>query len=122
MPCLGEAEYGGKGQRNFYAVTWPSISRNAGQATAKGNHQCQSKARFHAVGQEKKMQCIGREQESIFESEAWSRRGVGVDLHFVLSTKHKFCVSPGFISARATGRHVTRWEQVFFIFFLVQQS
>ena len=66
---------GGKGRRNFYAVTWPSISRDAEQATAKGNHQCQSKVRFHAVGQEKKGRCIGRKQESIFESEAWSRRG-----------------------------------------------
>ena len=47
IPCLGEAEYGEKGQRNFYAVTW-------GQAIAQGNHQCQSKIRFHAVGQEKK--------------------------------------------------------------------
>ena len=54
VPCLEEAEYGEKGQRNFYAVTWSSISRKAGQATAQGNHQCQSKVQFHAVGQEKR--------------------------------------------------------------------
>ena len=48
-----KTEYGEKGQRNFHAVTWPSISREAGQATAQENHQCQSKVRFHAVGQEK---------------------------------------------------------------------
>ena len=54
VPCLGVTEYGEKGQRNFHAVTWPSISREAGQATAQENHQCQSKVLFHAVGQEKK--------------------------------------------------------------------
>ena len=39
--------------------------------------------------------------------------------------KHKFCVSPGYIPAGATGRHVTRWEAAeskFFICFLVWQS
>ena len=36
VPCLGETEYGGKGQSD--TVTWPSISRDAGQATAQGNH------------------------------------------------------------------------------------
>ena len=35
-------------------MTWSSISREAGQATAQGNHQRQSKVLFHAVGQEKK--------------------------------------------------------------------
>ena len=43
-----------KGQRKFHAVTWSSISRDAGQVTAQGNHQCQSKVRFYAVGQENK--------------------------------------------------------------------
>ena len=43
-----------KGQRKFHAVTWSSISRDAGQVTAQGNHQCQSKVRFYAVGQEKR--------------------------------------------------------------------
>ena len=54
VPCLGETEHGEKGQRNFHAVTWPSISGDGGQGTAQGNHQCQSKVRFHDVGQEKK--------------------------------------------------------------------
>ena len=54
VPCLGVTEYGEKGQRNFHAVTWSSISREAGQATAQENHQCQSKVLFHTVGQEKK--------------------------------------------------------------------
>ena len=67
VPCLGVTEYGEKGQRNFHAVTWSSISRDAGQATEQGNHQCQSKVQFHAVGQEKKGQCIDRKQKSIFE-------------------------------------------------------
>ena len=54
VPCLEVTEYGEKGQRNFHEVTWSSISREAGQATAQENHQCQSKVRFHALGQEKK--------------------------------------------------------------------
>ena len=41
VPSLGETAYGEKGQRNFHAVTWQLISRDAGQATAQGNHQCQ---------------------------------------------------------------------------------
>ena len=54
VPCLRVTEYGEKGQRNFHAVTWSSISREAGQATAQENNQCQSKVRFVAVEQEKK--------------------------------------------------------------------
>ena len=54
VPCLGVTEYREKGQRNFHAVTWSSKSSEAGQATAQGNHHCQSKVRFHAVGQKKK--------------------------------------------------------------------
>ena len=30
-----------KGTKKFYAVNWPSISRDEGQATAQGNHHCQ---------------------------------------------------------------------------------
>ena len=54
VPCLWETEHGEKGHRNFHAVTWPSISRDAVQGAAQSNHQCQSKVRFHAVGQEKR--------------------------------------------------------------------
>ena len=54
VPCLGVTEYGEKGQRNFHAVTWSSISREAGQATAQENNQCQSKVRFVALEQGKK--------------------------------------------------------------------
>ena len=35
-------------------LTWSSISREAGQATAQENNQCQSKVQFVAVEQEKK--------------------------------------------------------------------
>ena len=38
----------------FHAVTWPSISHDAGQAAAQRIHQCQSTVRFHDVGQDKK--------------------------------------------------------------------
>ena len=86
----------------------------ARQATAQGNHHCQSKVRFHAVGQKKRV--VHRQKARIHI------RIRSVDLHFVQSTKHKFCVSQGFIPAGATGRHVTMWEQVFFIFVLVLQS
>ena len=41
MHCLGETEYGEKGQRNFLAVAWQSISRDVGQAAAQNNLQCQ---------------------------------------------------------------------------------
>ena len=54
VPCLGVTEYGEKGQRNFHAVTWPSISRDARQATAQGNHQCQWEDQFHDIEQEKR--------------------------------------------------------------------
>ena len=54
VPCLGVTEYGEKGQRNFHAVTWSSISRDAGQTTAQGNHQCQLEDQVHAIEQEKK--------------------------------------------------------------------
>ena len=55
VPCLGVAEYGEKGQRNFHAVTWSLISHDAWPATVQGNLncKCQSKVWFHAVGQEK---------------------------------------------------------------------
>ena len=39
-----------------------------------------------------------------------------VDLHFVSSAKHKFCVSPDYIPAGETGRHGTRWELAYFYF------
>ena len=79
VPCLGETEYGEKGQRNFHAVTWSSISRDAGPATAQGNHQCQSTVWFHAVGQEK---------GAVHRQKARIHIGIrSVDLHFVYYTK-----------------------------------
>ena len=39
--CLGKTEYGEKGQQNFHAVTWQSISRDAGQSATHSNHHCQ---------------------------------------------------------------------------------
>ena len=65
VPCLGVTKYGEKGQRNFHAVTWSSISRDAWPASVQENYKCQSKVWFHAVGQEKKGWCIDRKQESI---------------------------------------------------------
>ena len=59
----------------------------------------------------KKGGCIGRKQESIFKAGGW-------DVHFVKSAKQNFCVSPGYIPARATGRHVTRCEAAENKFFL----
>ena len=96
MPCLVETEYGEKGQRNFQAVTWPLISRDAGQAAAlpERNHQCQSKVLFHSVEQEIKIPYLNQERGPTFRVIA-------------LWVKHKFCVSPGYIPAGATGRHVT---------------
>ena len=56
-------------------------------------------------------------QEARIHIRIWS-----VDpLHIVQFAKHKFCVSQDYIPAGATGRHVTRWKQVFH-FFLVLQS
>ena len=102
MPCLGETEYGEKGQRNFHAVTWPLISRDAGQAAAlpERSHQCQSKVLFHSVAK-KKGQCTGRKPYSNQE------RGPTFRV-IALWVKHKFYVSPGYIPAEATGRYVTR--------------
>ena len=51
-PCLGKTEYGEKERRNFYAVTWQSISRDAGQAASQNNHQYQWENPFHAIEQE----------------------------------------------------------------------
>ena len=64
-----------KRQRNFHAVTWSSISRDAGPATAQGNHQCQRTVCFHAVGQEK---------GAVHRQKARIHIGIrSVDLHFV---------------------------------------
>ena len=52
--CLGKTEYGEKGQQNFHAVTWQSISRDAEQAVAHSNHQCQWEDQFHDIEQENK--------------------------------------------------------------------
>ena len=46
-------ENGEKGQRNFHAATWQSISCNTGQAVAQGNHQYQCEDQFHPIEQEK---------------------------------------------------------------------
>ena len=59
-------EYGEKRQQNLHAVTWPSISRDVGQAAAQNNHQGQWKDRFHAIEQEK-------EGVAQAESRVWSR-------------------------------------------------
>ena len=114
VPCLGVTEYGEKGQRNFHAVTWLSISRDAVPATAQGNHKCpsQSKVQFHAGGQDKKGRCIDRKQESILKSEVWTYISSSQQ-----NTNSVFGLA-SFIPAGATGRHVTRWEQVFFHFLL----
>ena len=70
--CLGKWEFEEKGQRNFHAVTWQSISRDAGQATAQSNHQCRWEDWFHAEEHEKKGRYIVRKPESILESAAWT--------------------------------------------------
>ena len=74
-----------------------------------------SKVLFHAVGLKKK-KVVHRQKARIHI------RIRSMDLHFMQSTKYKFCVSLGFIPAGVTGCHVTRWERVFFYFLLVQQS
>ena len=47
--------------------------------------------------------CIGRKQESMFKSGAWT----------YISCNRR---SPDYIPAQATGRHLTRWKQVCFYF------
>ena len=44
--------------------------------------------------------CMGRNQQSIFKSGAWT-----------------FCVLLDYIPALETGRHITRWKQFFFLSF-----
>ena len=62
------------------------------------------KVRFGSTLQGKKKRAVHRQKARI----PIQVRIGSVDLHFVQSIKHKFCVSPGFIPAGATGRHVTR--------------
>ena len=52
VPCLRKTEYGEKELRNFHAIAWPSISRDAGQAAAQNNHQYQWEDPFHSTEQE----------------------------------------------------------------------
>ena len=49
MPCPGKIEYGEKGQRNFQAITWQWISRDAKRAVAQNSHQCQWEDRLETV-------------------------------------------------------------------------
>ena len=67
-----------------------------------------------AIQSKKKKGCIGRKQESINKSGAWT--------YILCLVKHKFCVLSDFIQAGAKGRHVTRCRQVLFICVLVLQS
>ena len=102
--CLGKTEYGEKRQRSFQ-----SIYRDAGQAAVQRNHQCQwgSVPPYRA---RKTGSCTGSLRQKA-RNHTWIR---SMDLHFELSAKDKFCVSPFCIPC---GSDVTRWKQVFFIFF-----
>ena len=100
--------------KGFHSVTWQSISFDAWQAAAESNHQCHGEDLFHAIEQEKKWFALAKSQNPYLNQEH--------DLHLVELAKHKFSASQDYISAGAMGQHVTRWQQVFWIFFSVQES
>ena len=75
VPLSSKTDYEEKGQQILNAVTWQSISRDAGPAAAQSNHQCPWEDQFHAIEQEK--MGIARQKARIH---IWIR---SADLHFV---------------------------------------
>ena len=109
VPCLGVTEYGEKGQRNFHAVTWSSISRDAGQATEQGNHQCQSKVRFP--------RCRARKKRAVHRQKAKIHIQIRrVGRTFCVVDKTQILCLAGFYTGRSNGppRDQVRASSFFF--------
>ena len=106
MSCLRKAEIGGKGQQSIHAVNLQSISHDAWQAAAQNNHQWPMSIGGWVASYRSRTKgsCIGRKQEAIFESGAWTY--IKVSTFCVIRDAHILC----FAGLSTGGSHWQQWQ------------